>query len=165
MSKSEKFGTTLIQTAFCAMLALVPLAYQNGIYDYTLLPKRLILYICTTLATLGWLIQSGWGRNFSWTTSPLLLPFFCFAGMAALSFSQTTHPLDALVELTNQAVLIGLFFMAACTLTSQNLKPLLWTNTLIGLGIALIGIAQYHNLAFVDLPTNGHPSAFIDFTF
>ena len=154
-----QIGTRLTLGALCLMLVAVPLIYTTGIYEYSLMPKRLALHACISLALLGWLIQTGFSRHLRLASSPLLLPLFCFMGIALLSTPGTTHPLDSLVELTGQAALIGLVLVTANALPSKRLNTLLRANAAAGLTVALIGILQYHNLAFTGLPTNGHPSA------
>lgn len=157
--KSQQIGAYLASGALCLMLGSVPLIYTTGIYEYALLPKRFALSMCVALAAFGWLMQANWGRSVRAVSSPLTLPALCFMGVALLSACRTTHPLDTVAELSYQAVLIALLLITANALRPNHLRYLLWTNVIAGLVVALIGISQYHNLAFVSLPTNGHPSA------
>ncbi|MDA0746226.1 MAG: tetratricopeptide repeat protein [bacterium] len=159
MNHNTRIPELLTTGALCLMLVIVPLIYVKDIYEYSLLPKLLALYLCLGLAAFGWLAQTGWGRRFTFASNPLNLPLFCYTGIACLSLFQTTHLLDALVELSYQFALTGLFLLAAHALPFKRLPPLLWANTCTGLVIASIGILQYHNLFFQDIPTNGHPSA------
>ncbi len=159
MVNRVKIGTSLTLWALCLMVIAVPLVYLNGIYEYSLMPKRFALHLCIALALLGWLVQTGWGRSPRLVSSPLLLPLFCLIGAALLSTPATTHPLDTLVELTYQLALIALTLVTANALPLERLRPLLWTNAAAGLIVALLGILQYHDLAPVAIPTNGHPSA------
>jgi O-antigen ligase len=41
----------------------------------------------------------------------------------------------------------------------EGFRSLLWPSAVAGLIVALIGILQYHDLAFLGIPTNGHPSS------
>jgi tetratricopeptide (TPR) repeat protein len=141
------------------MVFAVPLVYLPGIYDYFLLPKLFAFYLCLALACLGWLIQTRWGQNAPLARSPLLLPALCLMAVALLSSAGTTHPLDTLVELVNQAALVILLLVAASTLTLHNCRPVLWSSALTGLAVALIGILQYHGLDIFGIPSNAPPSA------
>lgn len=136
-----------------------PLIYTEPIYEYSLIPKRFIFHICISIALLGWLVQAGFARQLRCIASPIILPLFCFLGVSLLSTLSSTHPLDSLVELTHQIALTCLVLVTANTLSSKNFILLLKTNAATGLALALIGILQYQNLAFDNLPTNGMPSA------
>ena len=81
MSEKSRTGSRLAVGALGVMLVAVPLAYlplpfvfTEPIFEYSLLPKRLVLHVCVTLALLGWLVHSGWGRNLRLVSSPLVLP-------------------------------------------------------------------------------------------
>ncbi len=149
----------LTQVALCGMVCAVPLVYWQGIYDYFLLPKLFMFYLCLALACLGWLIQTRWGRDIRLTPGPLLLPALCLVGVALLSSVGATHPLDTLVELVNQVALLILLLVVASALTLQNCRPVLWSSALTGLAVALIGILQYHGLNIFGIPSNAPPSA------
>ncbi len=178
-SGRSPFGERLIVVALCGMVCSVPLVYLPGIFEYALLPRLFALHLCVALASLGWLIQTRWGRNVrnespatpngssvtkGWgirclTSSPLFLPALCLMAVGVLSSPFTTHPLDTAVELLNQAALLGLFFVAASTLTPRSALPVLWASAVAGLTVAAIGILQYHGLAFLNIPSAALPSA------
>ena len=138
------------------LLILAPLAYAHDIFLYTRLPKRFVLFICIALATLGWWLRT---RTLTWPSNPAKDFLLGLLGLASLSFWQTTHALDSLVEFSYQISLVSLFFIASSALTTRDLPALLKANAIAGLIIGTIGILQYHNLAFVHIPSTGHPSA------
>ena len=141
------------------MVGVVPLAYLTDVYECVASPKLFVLHLCIALACLGWLLQTRRGRNLRLVSTPLLLPALCWVGVGLLSAPSTAHPLDTFSELTNQAALLVLFFVVANTLTLEYLKPVLWASAGAGLTVALIGILQYHGLAFLDIPSAALPSA------
>ena len=160
VSDPSPSGGRLVVVALCAMTCAVPLVYPPpGVYGYGHMLKLLVLHLCIALASLGWLWQTRWGRDPRLTSGPLLLSALCLMGVVLLSAPGAPHPLGTLAELLDQAALIVLLFIAAQALPLQRTGPILWTSATTGLGVALIGILQYHNLAFVNIPTNGPPSA------
>ena len=152
-------SVSLPSLALCLTAFAVPLLYASDVYEVVSSPKLLALHIGVALTCLGWLIQTRWGRNVHPIHSPLMPPALCFMAVALFSSPATAHPLDTFSELANQAALLVLFFVAASALTPQTLRPILWSSTAAGLIAALIGILQYHGLAFLDIPSAALPSA------
>jgi tetratricopeptide (TPR) repeat protein/O-antigen ligase len=117
MSPALSPGARLVVVALCLMVCAVPLILPFGVYEPVFAPKFLALHLCIALACLGWLIQTR--RNGS-LSQPIRLgaagyPLLCFLGVALLASPATLHPLDTLVELTNQAALFILLFVVANT--------------------------------------------------
>ncbi|MSS72224.1 MAG: tetratricopeptide repeat protein [Candidatus Latescibacteria bacterium] len=156
---ASPLGARIVVGALCLMVGVVPLAYLTDVYECVASPKLFVLHLCIALACLGWLLQTRRGRNLRLVSTPLLLPALCWVGVGLLSAPSTAHPLDTFSELTNQAALLVLFFVVANTLTLEYLKPVLWASAGAGLTVALIGILQYHGLAFLDIPSAALPSA------
>jgi tetratricopeptide (TPR) repeat protein/O-antigen ligase len=151
--------TDLLRIALCITFGIVPLIYFPEIYAFTLLPKRLAFFIGMVFISLGWLIRILKSESRSFSHSPAITCLIGLSIIAIVSLYQTTHPLDSLFEIAYQLALVNLFFIAASTLTKDDVFALLWTITLTGLMVSIIGILQYHNLAFTDIPSNGHPSS------
>ena len=145
--------------ALCLMLFTVALVYLPGIYEYAMLPKWLAFHVCLALGCAGWWVRTGWGGDAGFISSPPNVPAVCFLAAGLVSAHATTHPIDTLVELVNVTSLIILFFLAANVLTPKGLLPVLWTSAVAGLIVSLIGILQYHQLAFTGIPSNALPSA------
>lgn len=154
--------TDLLRIAFCLTFGIVPLICFGEFYEifaFTLLPKRLAFFIGMIFISLGWLIRHIKSTTNDFhvpTTTTYLVGFIC---IGVLSTYQTTHPLDSLFEIAYQIALIHLFFIAASTSNTQDIRALLWTIVLTGFIVSIMGILQYHNLAFTQIPSNGHPSA------
>ena len=153
------FGERVVTGALCLMVAAVPLVMMTGIFEYSVLPKRLTLHVCLALACLGWIIQTRWGRHIHLVSGRLLLPAVCFMGVALVSSHKGIHSLDTQTELVNQAALVILFLIGANAVSFERFRPVLWTNAITGLLVAMIGILQYHGFAFLDIPSNAQPSA------
>ena len=124
-----------------------------------MLPKLLVFQVSLAICLVGWLAKTGWGREVRFRSSPLNLPVLLLLGSALISAPATTHPLDTVVELCNLGTLVILFFIVANTITLNRFEPVLWGFTFAGMVVALIGILQYHNIAFLRIPSNALPSA------
>ena len=152
-------GNPLVLGPFCLVVFAVPLVYLEGIYDYVLIPKLLVFHICIALGCVGWIARAPWGREVRLVSSPVTLPIICYFGFALVSAWGTSHPLDSVAELSYQASLVVLYFLSANLISFQSLRSVLWASGTAGLVVATIGILQYHSLAFLEIPTNAHPSA------
>ena len=152
-------GERLVTGALCLMVVAVPLAMMTGIFEYSVLPKRLTLHVCLALACLGWIIQIRWGQHIHLVSRRRLLPAVCFMGVALISSHNSIHSLDTQTELVNLAALVILFLIGANAVSFERFGPILWTNAITGLLVAMIGILQYHGFAFLDIPSNAQPSA------
>ncbi len=153
-----QIGIRLTQTSICLLVGLIPLAYWPGVYEYALLPKKFVLYLGLTGASLGLILRFCW-RPISFPNGPLILPLAALALATVGSVIQSTHRLDSLVEITYQVSLIALGFICALGLNAARLRPILLTHMWVGLAVALLGILQYHDLAPIEIPSNGMPSA------
>ncbi len=156
-SRPAPRGERLPVIALCLMVGVVPLAMWPGVYEFVLLPKLLTLHVCIALCCLGWLFRHAWGRDLRWASSPLTLPATCWMGIGLLATVSAAHPLEAAVVLLDQAVLLILMFVAAITVPLERLTPALWVSAAVGLLVALVGILQYHGLAFLDIPSVAPP--------
>ncbi len=149
----------LITFPLCLTFCVIPLTCWSGVYDGDLTPKLFAFHLGVALVCLGWLLQTRGGRDVRLTPSPALLPLGCGMGIALLSAAGATHPLDTAAELLNQAVLFALFVIVTRALSPEQAGPVLWASAATGLAVALIGILQYHGLAFLDLPATAPPAA------
>ncbi len=141
------------------MVCAVPLAFSSEIYEPAWVPKLLALHLCVALACLGWLLQTRRRQDLCPISSPLLPPALCLMGIALLSALGTPHPPEAMAKLLNQATLLVLLWVVANALSTEQFRPMLWSSALTGLAVALIGVLQYHGLAFLGIPSAAPPSA------
>jgi tetratricopeptide (TPR) repeat protein/O-antigen ligase len=155
--------TDFLRLTLCITFGIVPLVYLQEIYAFTLLPKRLAFFVGMIFISIGWLIRILKNESPHISRSPAITCLIGLSVIAIASLYQTTHTLDSLFEITYQLALVNLFFISASTLNKEDIFALLWTITLTGLIVSIIGILQYHNLAFTDIPSNGHPSSTFGF--
>lgn len=163
MNSRDNIGHTLQLSALCAALATVPLVYMHEVYEYALLPKRLALFACTAVAALGWLLRASSTKTIQMPSGPAVFFLIAYTAIVAGGMLNTTHPLDSFVEVTYHLALVVVFVLSATLRPADAIAPAVWTVVLTGLTVGIIGILQYHDLAFVQIPTNGHPSATFGF--
>jgi len=159
MRRAEAIGSHIALSGLALLVLGVPLAYCEGVYEYALLPKRLLLQVCVAISVLGWFIRSISAQRSGIVSSTLTRLAVCFLAVQLASVPLSTNRFDAVAELSYGVGLFALFVVAANVLQLGNLRYLLWVNTVAGLAVSTIGILQYHGIAFLDLPTNGHPGA------
>lgn len=159
MTQQEKIGHNIIIVTLCMMLGLMPFIFLYEIYDYTLLPKRFVLYAGLGITTFGWAIKTNWGENLHLVEPSFFRPLVLFSIWVMVQLFNTTHFLDSLTEVLYLLELLTLFFIVANNVSHRDLLPIVCTTTLVGGVIGLMGILQYHNIAFITIPSNGHPSA------
>ena len=154
-SPSSKGSVTAICIA--SMIALVPLTYSSGIFDYALLPKRLTFFVLLALAAGFWGFQA-WRHQLRIRLGKATKALLIFSGLASLSLINATNVFVGLYELAFQLGLTGLFLMSV---SATDRDDGLWIDTLVVTGgcVSILGILQFHNLAFTSIPSNGLPSA------
>lgn len=151
-----KFGGKALKhipiISLCAMFVLVPLVIvSDGLYQYELLPKLLVFYVCGFVATAAVCLGKRKAES--------IVPALCWVAWALQAWG-TGYSLGnmALADVTFQFVLAS-FALMLTTFTPSDLDPLWWCATLTGLLIALLGIAQYFGLELSFIPQSGPPAA------
>jgi O-antigen ligase len=129
--------------------------YYGGVSDGGILPKYVAVAAATLVATLIWLASDKGTGQLS-TLDRWVVAFFA---VTCLAFLGSTSVLRGGLELAKFAMLTSLYF-AFSRLTHRD-HLLIWTRCLAValLVISGIGIGQYLNLAFLEWPTAGLPSA------
>tara|TARA_Y100000588_G_scaffold92967_1_gene100511 strand:- start:3143 stop:5425 length:2283 start_codon:yes stop_codon:yes gene_type:complete len=146
------------------ILALVPLSILPGIYEYALLPKRLVLAVLTTTGLCHMLlrIQSGCPLSLPRNTTSGL--FVVFVG---LSLASALHAPSADHALGEAAFLIALLSASVLSLSSlvdsRDWSIALWGLTASALLASTIGVLDYWVLSPLSFPSNGPPSATFGF--
>jgi tetratricopeptide (TPR) repeat protein/O-antigen ligase len=150
-------GDRITTLAITGMILIVPLIYSTDIYAYTLLPKRLVFSLGVLLGAVSWLIVA-WktGETLTSSHSAVFLGVLCC--LVTVSLINATNNTVAVAEWSFFMTLAGLFYLgtrARYTAVDQ------WTTALMFAGalVSIIGILQYHDLAFTRIPSNGHPSS------
>lgn len=155
----QNLGHQIIQWAFYLLFAGITFVYSSSVFAYTLLPKRFVLYACLTIAAVGWILKTDWGKHLKLNMSPGLLPLILLCLWAIGLISLATHPLDTLVEITFHASFLVIFIITANNFSEIELSKALKVITLIGGIVGLLGVLQYFNLMPISVPSNGPPSA------
>ena len=160
---NQSTSRTITPIAIALIFALVPLALLPGIYEYALLPKRLLLAALTTLGLIHllWRIQSKHELHL-----PANALSGLFAAYVALSLASALHAPSsnhALGESAFLIVLITLGILAATGLRSGDWPLVFWGVTGAALLTSVIGVLEYWALSPVSLPSNGPPSATFGF--
>ena len=149
----------LARNAFLFLAAGVPLIYHAGLYEFSLLPKRLLIQVALLALSCAWALDVRAGRT-ALRSSPLYLPIFCYLLWSLLSISQATHPLSGLVAIGHQLTFVFLFLLAFHLFPTEALPAFLRISAGIGIFVSLIGMAEWHGIGAEWLPlSNGRPSA------
>ena len=145
--------------ALTALVVLVPLVYWEGLRDYTLTPKLLILQGVLVLVFTAWLVSGS--RNFH--LPPLGLPALCYLLANAASLLYATDRTAGLLEGTKILSGFLLFLAVANRLQPHQIPRILKAGTLTGIAVSLIGIAEYLGWRPLNIPSAGLPSATLGF--
>lgn len=149
----------LARNAFLFLAAGVPLIYHAGLYEFSLLPKRLLIQAVLLVLSCAWVMDLRAGRSVL-RSSPLYLPLFCYLLWSIVSLSQATHPLSGLVAIGHQITFVFVFFLAFHLFPPGALPAFLRISAGVGIFVSLIGIAEWHGIGTAYLPlSNGRPSA------
>lgn len=136
------------------MFVLVPLVYDSTVYEGALIPK---LLVCQVFILLLFIYNGLYCSKYLPTQLNLLLLGFVFCHIQSVFVA--TNPTEALLQLSQYITLFTIPFLVVQTLSATQISQLTKYIPWVGLPIALIGIAQYHGLAFDTIPTNANPSA------
>ena len=138
-----------------ATVVLVPLAYWNGLRDYTLPPRLLILQVSLALILIVMLAPGSKSLRFP----SLGLPALAYLLFNALSVLYATDKVAGLLELTKILSGFLLFLVVANQVSPVHIPRLLRAGVLTGAAISLVGIAEYLGWHSPDIPSAGLPSA------
>lgn len=134
---------------------VIPLVYNSAIYEGALIPKLLLFQIFMALL----LLCSFWIVPSKFAPPPFLLLMLGFAVCHVQSVFVAINPTESILQLSQYLTFFIVPYLLYQTLSQTQIKQLLRSVPWVGLPIALIGMAQYHGLAFDGIPTNANPSA------
>jgi len=144
---------------FGAGLLFLPLAYpgwQGTSSD--LLPKRTILYLLGLGISAVWFWAARSGPTV-WRHTPLTLPAVLYVLFNLLSLSWAINFFSGWIEAIQLLVLLLLFLAFIAFFRPHHILLLIQSNTLSGLLVSLIGIAQYLGIGFETILSVGLPSS------
>lgn len=159
MSKSRINNSPDINSLIiCVLCACIPILIHTGVYQFALLPKRLILQIGLCLVAIIW-----WRNTKSQSPRPthvLLLPLLCHFGLSLLAITQSTNTTDAVVETAHQLTFILLFILVFHSFQLSKFLLLLRICAGVGIFVSIIGILEARGFDATWIPlSNGRPSA------
>ena len=138
-----------------AFAALVPLVFWQGLRDYTLAPKLLILQIAVVLLLIAWLADSR--RSFS--IPALGLPALAYLLLNIVSLAGASAPVAGLLEGTKILSGFLVFLVIANRLAQRQITGILAALIAASIPISLLGITQYMGWFPFRIPSAGLPSA------
>ncbi len=127
-----------------AIVFLSPLMIFNGIYEYSMMPKLIIIQLGSLILLLFWLL-SGYLKpeTFTITKCNLYLPLACFFAWALFSFLWATNRYNCLTLWVHWMACALIFFISLQILISANRIRILFYTLSAAAGIvSIIGLLQ-----------------------
>lgn len=152
------FSQRIGRIVLLILCALVPLVMHTNVYNFALLPKRLVLQFALLIIAIVW-IQDLRTKRTSIHTSAFYLPLACYLILAILAITQAVNPLSAMVALSHQITFILLFLLAAHTFPLNALTTFFRISAGVGILVSFIGIFEARGIEGWLPLSNGRPSA------
>ena len=138
-----------------AAVALVPVAYWDNVYRFSLLPQTMVLQILV-LVGIGVLLLS---KQRTYMPRPLGLPVAALLLVTALSILVAGNRVAALSSLNVQIGCVFLYVLLANGLDGAALMRVMAVGAATASVLSILGLAQYFGWAEHLVPTAGLPSA------
>lgn len=143
----------------CILCAGIPLVVLSGVYNYALLPKRILLQCGLSVIAISWWIDYK-NKKAEWLPSALYLPLIAFLLLALLSITQATNTTTATIELAHQLTFFFLFILTYHTFRLEALPTFLRICAIVGILVSTLGILEARGIDANWFPiSNGRPSA------
>lgn len=128
-----------------AIIFLAPLVVVNGLYEYSMLPKLIIIQLGSLFLLFAWLLTGLFKQEaFVLAKSNLYLPLICFLVWALFSFFWSTNRYNSLVLWVHWSACVLFFFLCLQILASANrIKVLFYTLSTAAAIVSIIGLLQY----------------------
>ncbi|UCH21492.1 MAG: O-antigen ligase family protein [Deltaproteobacteria bacterium] len=126
-------------------LFLSPLVIVNGIYEYSLLPKLIIIQLGSLILLFTWLL-TGYVKHqaFTVTKCSLYLPLTCFFVWALFSFLWATNRYNCLTLWVHWITCALIFLISLQILVSANrIRILFYTVSTAAMIVSMIGLLQH----------------------
>ncbi|MFT5365815.1 MAG: O-antigen ligase/Flp pilus assembly protein TadD [Candidatus Latescibacterota bacterium] len=157
--KSLPISQHIGKYVFLTLCVIIPLILHTDVYQYALLPKRMVLLLGLFLISLLWLADIH-SKQISFKKSPFYLPLFCYLIFVILSAIQAPNTLAAVVEITHQVTFICLFMLTYHLFPLQALPTFFRLCAIVGILVSILGILEARGINANWFPTsNGRPSA------
>jgi O-antigen ligase len=134
-----------------------------SLYEYALLPKRMLLQLgLFTIALIWWFDFKNQKKHLF--HSALYLPIICYFLFATVSITQATNSTTAIIELAHQLTFVGLFILAYHTFQIENFPKFLRICATVGIVVSFMGILEARGIDANWFPlSNGRPSATFEY--
>jgi O-antigen ligase len=128
-----------------AVIFLAPLVIVNGLYEYSMLPKLVIIQLGSLFLLFAWLLTGLFKQEtFVLAKSNLYLPLICFLVWALFSFFWSTNLYNSLLVWVHWSACVLVFFLCLQLLASVNrIKVLFYTLSIAAVIVSIIGLLQY----------------------
>jgi len=128
-----------------AIIFLAPLVIFNGLYEYSMLPKLIVIQAGSLILLFSWLLTGLYKQEtFVFVKSNLYLPLICFLVWALFSFFWSTNRYNSLVLWVHWSACGLVYFLCLQILTSVNrIKVLFYMLSIAAVIVSIIGLLQY----------------------
>jgi tetratricopeptide (TPR) repeat protein len=128
-----------------AVIFLAPLVIVNGLYEYSMLPKLVIIQLGSLFLLFVWLLTGLFKQEtFVLAKSNFYLPLICFLVWALFSFLWSTNLYNSLLVWVHWSACVLVFFVCLQLLASVNrIKVLFYTLSIAAAIVSIIGLLQY----------------------
>ena len=156
--KQQPASHQIGRTVFLILCVLVPLTLHTSVYNFDLLPKRLVLQSALCLIAAFWVYDLHTHRT-TIHKSAFYLPLASYLCLSVLAISQAVNPLSAMVAISHQLTFATLFLLATHLFPIQSLTSFCRISASVGIFISLMGILEARGFDGPFPLSNGRPSA------
>ena len=156
---AERMRQGIVWAGIPLVLASTTLPYSDGLTDY-MIPKTAAIYagcgLMLSLLLMGWILD----RRLEWATFRVQLPMVVFGCVALLSLLMAQNRALSLEVLALQASLLVFCLVVTNSVRGvAEITGILWFVSLVGHGVAFLGLLQYFGVHLIPLPAayGDHP--------
>ena len=143
----------------CILCASIPIFMLTSVYNYALLPKRILLQFGLLIIAILWWLDCQ-NKKTDFFQSPLYLPLGIYFIFAIISIAQATNTITAITELAHQLTFLFLFVLTYHTFRLESLPTFLRICAIVGIVVSALGILEARGIDATWFPiSNGRPSA------
>lgn len=152
------FGLRPPALALGAACLTVPLFYWNGLFEFALLPRLLLLQVLLIVAAAVWCSWVYRNPILS-SASSLNLPILVYFLIAILSILWSRNWVEGTVQASRLLTAFAIYWVAANAISRFEIGRIYQISAIAGVLISCVGICQYLGWGFTFIPTVGNPSA------
>ena len=129
-----------------AVIFFAPVAIVNGLYEYSMLPKLVIIQLGSLFLLVVWLF-TGMSKKepLGIAKSSLYIPLICFLAWALFSIFWSTNRYNCLIVWVHWSACVLVFFLCLQILTSiTRIKLIFYTLSAAAAVVSIIGLLQHY---------------------